>query len=511
MPDINVILPDGSEKTYYNVETVTFDSANDPEGTETFVTEHLIQGQVQADWDQEDDTHPGYIWNKPDIADMIDGLSKVATSGNYADLKGKIVGDARVISEDVFEFVLEDGICSYIFDEPLDVVKGESYKIMWDGTEYICECKDVADIEGFESQSILYLGNLYIIAPVDNVPDTVEPFCVIVEANGIVANDNEITHKVGITPVNSIITLDAKYLPDNLATQEWVREEIGKIDISEFDEIPAYTPEDEGKVLSVKNNELSWETVSGGSGESDDESGATPDFVETTTTTTVLVHRNQASFEFDENFQVYRHIIGITLEQNRKWEEHDGDVNVYWDGNEFTVSMQTVTYGGTYLKAVGNLVPFEGNGNNEPFIITVLEDRDNVFIMCVYALDGVNTHDVQVSIQIDETKVKDDYLPASPLYDLTDMGMIPITTGNLTSSVYNDDTNILSVICKGITRFAFSFMGNVVVVPALFTYIPTMACYTYSTVLYITENPYIITIKVGMGSSITVTATLMSI
>ena len=65
MPDIDVLLPDGRVQTYYNVESVSYDSAVEGRGAEVFISEHLIQNQMQVDWAQTDDTQPDYIKNKP--------------------------------------------------------------------------------------------------------------------------------------------------------------------------------------------------------------------------------------------------------------------------------------------------------------------------------------------------------------------------------------------------------------------------------------------------------------
>ena len=366
MPDINVILPDGSEKTYYNVETVTYDSATEGE-TETFIHETLIPEAYTHP-----DTHP---------ADMITGLSKVATSGNYADLKGKVVGDACAISEDVYDFVDEDGLMVHVFDEPLDVVKGETYKVVWDDSEYICECKDTVDLDGFGEQSNLYLGNIHIIAPVENVPDTTEPFMVIVSGNSIITSDTEATHRVGITPVNSIIKLDSKYLPDNLATQEWVQEEIGNIEVSGGSgdvgdsPIPSFTASDEGKFLGVKDGELSWETVAsfGGSTKEIDiipsqEFTFFPDTVPVDENT-VFIHEEADDTGENENVQNCLKLkVGSTYTVDYN--------NTAYECVAIDVSDLASSMGAAgHVIAIGNvsMIDADTNDTKEPFVIMVFD------------------------------------------------------------------------------------------------------------------------------------------
>jgi hypothetical protein len=57
----DVLLKDasGQEDPYENIDTVTLKTTDG--GTTTYVSEHLIQNQVQTDWNQTDDIQPDYI------------------------------------------------------------------------------------------------------------------------------------------------------------------------------------------------------------------------------------------------------------------------------------------------------------------------------------------------------------------------------------------------------------------------------------------------------------------
>lgn len=69
MPD--VVLKDefGVKSTYPNVDTVLLKT---PEGETTeYVSEHLIQNQIQADWNQTDSTSVDFIKNKPEIFEFV--------------------------------------------------------------------------------------------------------------------------------------------------------------------------------------------------------------------------------------------------------------------------------------------------------------------------------------------------------------------------------------------------------------------------------------------------------
>lgn len=83
----NVVLKDqnGVENTYSDIDTVLLNTEDG--GTATYVSEHLIQNQVQADWNQTDSTQPDYIKNKPETFEAEDELPIVTTKDN-----GKVLG-----------------------------------------------------------------------------------------------------------------------------------------------------------------------------------------------------------------------------------------------------------------------------------------------------------------------------------------------------------------------------------------------------------------------------------
>ena len=62
----HVVLKDQQniETTYENINTISLNSADG--GLVTYVSEHLIQNQVQANWAQTNPNEPDYIKNKPD-------------------------------------------------------------------------------------------------------------------------------------------------------------------------------------------------------------------------------------------------------------------------------------------------------------------------------------------------------------------------------------------------------------------------------------------------------------
>lgn len=229
----NVVIQNaqGDAVVYENVSGIELPTESG--GTATFKHDAEIK---QADWDQEDSTKQDYIKNKPE-------LSRVATAGTYASLDGKLFGDIPTILEETeltFEKFAED-IPTYVaeVDGYKEAFLGEMYRVIWDGTEYLCECKDGVLVEGGTSIDNLYfIGNKHIFWGAGFGEDTGEPFLIYVSVLDagvkieIEATATE-THTVSITPVNTVQKLPAKYLPDGMATEEFVKQKISEIEIPE--------------------------------------------------------------------------------------------------------------------------------------------------------------------------------------------------------------------------------------------------------------------------------------
>ena len=90
MPDISLVNSANKEVEYSNVDTVVLNTTDG--GTATYVSEHLIQNQVQADWNQTDDTQPDYIKNKPETFESEPELPEVTTDDNGKVFLGVVDG-----------------------------------------------------------------------------------------------------------------------------------------------------------------------------------------------------------------------------------------------------------------------------------------------------------------------------------------------------------------------------------------------------------------------------------
>lgn len=259
----DVVLKDssGAEQTYPDVDEIEIPNTED--GTERFVSERLIQNQVQANWSQTDQTQPDYIRNKPEIIKKSD-LASVADTGNYEDLACKPFGEVCVLPETEVRFKASTvGGCYMSVPtnglRSLDrVVLGEGYTVTWDGVAYTCVAGKLSDFYDAGSDQ-LYLGNQAQLFGLGLGTDTGEPFILVVQEDndllvGFLTDDAASSHTVSVTPVSNIRKIDSKYLPDGLATETYVAQLLAAI-------LPAYSSADNGKVLGIQNGKLAWVTV----------------------------------------------------------------------------------------------------------------------------------------------------------------------------------------------------------------------------------------------------------
>ena len=164
------------------------------------------------DWNQNDATASDYIKNRPFYTD-----DPVET---------------EIIPATTVTFTEDQGIMTATWPESFDLVKGQTYKISWDGTDYVCTgilFNGVAPI----------LGNLGIIGA---GPDTGEPFFFIYQNQWIVASTGSATeHIIGIKTITiPIVQIDEKYLPE--ATN--VTSGITKIQVRNLDTTKSYSTEE---------------------------------------------------------------------------------------------------------------------------------------------------------------------------------------------------------------------------------------------------------------------------
>lgn len=173
MADINVMLPDGSEQTYRDIETVTYDSASVEGGTETFVSERLILNQAQSDWGQRDPTQPDYVKNKPFDSNINIGDTVMELTMDNMSIK----------SADIAEILKTNGMYMYAYDIEeagidIKIEVGKTYAFSL-GDKVLC-----AKARTYGDKWPLYAGNLSLYDKADELfggvnneyPDTGEVF-----------------------------------------------------------------------------------------------------------------------------------------------------------------------------------------------------------------------------------------------------------------------------------------------------------------------------------------------
>lgn len=391
MANINVLLPDGSEETYYNVETVSYDSASEVGGTEVFVSEHLIRAQAQSDWNQVDESQPDFIKNKPfgecnaDIA-LIDGSYKWVYYGDGAwDMEAPIP-----ITSDIH----------------LEV--GKTYTVTWNGAEYKCECFLVEGIVCAVGNATMFGGN-----------DSGEPFVIGEDANGLLTGTpmfifivienpdptvtTEVTYDIKLTYSGTVVNhLDNKYLSfmDHVEPKE--------IDILPLTEYNNFTRDP-----------------------------------------------NYGMFTAYEN-PIFTLTIGKTY-------------TVFWDDEDpvecIAQDASTIMSGAVIL---GNASAFGLSGNNEPFIIAVINGMGIQYFALTDTEEG-GSHKIKIKQYVDGYHViKDEYAPKSDWNNMKNkpFGATPSGTvifDDMVNCNIEDDGGGIAIIQKldiGIFTYTVEFDGN---------------------------------------------------
>ena len=349
---------------------------------------------IQADWAQTDETAYDFIKNKPTITEyihpnthpvsMITGLVPVATGGAFENLWKKPFFDLPRMEETELAFTKMDDFESYVSDTlpgTWENIKGEPYKITWDGVEYTCTCKDASDQNELNISNWMYFGNLTLLFGAGLGEDTNEPFLIGFNADykypediakaSICTSDSSATHKVSIIPVNSIHKLDAKYLPDGLATEEYVQKAIAGIEVS-------------GGGTAVSQTDILPEQ------------------------TLAFALNGDGTYIWQVEGELVSVVEGETY-------------IVCWDGTEYTCIATTATFGGKDGFALGNLAIAElGEDTGEPFLFGIFSDGS--YTEC-YATEAVESHTVRIYQQAD-IQVSWENVTDKPFYESVEKSTI---------------------------------------------------------------------------------------
>ena len=183
---ITVTLTDGG--------TSTFEVRNGSKGSQGNPGEKGEKGEsaAQPNWNQNDETAPDYVKNRPFYT---------------GDPVETVLVEASTVA-----FVEDRGLYAAEFPSTFEAIVGETYKVSWDGTVYECTCVYV--------EATYVIGNLSIISAGS---DTGEPFVMgIINGSAIIiyTADTSASHTFSISGiVPEIVKIDEKYLPEDIATK----------------------------------------------------------------------------------------------------------------------------------------------------------------------------------------------------------------------------------------------------------------------------------------------------
>ena len=148
------------------------------------------QNSVQPDWNQNDDTQPDYVKNRPFYTgDPVENIFVEESTVSFAD-----TGDGYYGGQIQSTFV---------------PTVGETYKVSWDGADYECTC--------IETNGIPLLGDFNIVFGMHDPAD--EPFLIDARDGkklGIITVDSSASHTFSIVSRESVapvVKINPKYLP----------------------------------------------------------------------------------------------------------------------------------------------------------------------------------------------------------------------------------------------------------------------------------------------------------
>ena len=153
-----------------------------------------MPGGVQSDWNQNDSTQPDYVKNRPFY------------TGNPV--------ETVLVEESTVTFAAVDGMYMGQLESTFSATIGETYKVSWDGAAYECTCVNFNDTPAIGNLSIAGAGS-----------DTGEPFVMGIlngERIQIATADTSASHTFSISRLVTVVKIDAKYLPNTVATKSEV-------------------------------------------------------------------------------------------------------------------------------------------------------------------------------------------------------------------------------------------------------------------------------------------------
>ena len=154
-------------------------------------TLNVTGGGSQADWNQNNETQPDYIKNRPFYTgDPVQTVLVEESTVSFTNVSANIYYGA--------------------ISTTIELAAGETYEVSWDGAVYECVCESVSGFPAIGNMSIIGAG-----------ADTGEPFAISPLADNrgteIYTLDTSASHAISISRmVAPVVKIDEKYLPDIL-------------------------------------------------------------------------------------------------------------------------------------------------------------------------------------------------------------------------------------------------------------------------------------------------------
>jgi hypothetical protein len=180
------------------------------------ILEEACEKSVQPDWNQNDETSPDYVKNRPFYTSTEETV---------------------LLEESTVSFTNPSaGFYYAVIPTTIELTSGETYKVYWDGTTYECVCESIMGYAVIGNPSIIGVG-----------ADTGVPFVItpLADDNGteIYTKDASASHTISISVfAGELVKIDTKYLPISTDDSYGV---IKRSDIVSAYNLPANAPHDQ--------------------------------------------------------------------------------------------------------------------------------------------------------------------------------------------------------------------------------------------------------------------------
>lgn len=147
-------------------------------------------GHPQSDWNQNDDTQPDYVKNRPFYTgDPVETVFVEESTVTFAEHNGAYVANIQ---------------------STVSATVGETYTVYWDGTAYECTCVSFQGMSAIGNLSIAGAGS-----------DTGEPFVMMIEDGNYIeigTTDTSASHTFSISQYSAgeVVKIDKRFMPEDL-------------------------------------------------------------------------------------------------------------------------------------------------------------------------------------------------------------------------------------------------------------------------------------------------------